>query len=215
MPLQASVSSTSYVALNFHLQETLGEVDLFKNFQREEKALIGIVEIHSLNKQWDLAREELNRCSCRGGGEGQNVCSESHNGCCQREVLLDRYLLEFQGVYSGVSDRRQTGALTLVLSLILTIVFLHCPTKFLSNLFPFQGHLRVVVARGIDQEMYDDSQKESQVCLHLEDLVATVPSAVYKEDQRIVRGHRVSRELPSCPDRGRIFFQKQDISKVV
>lgn len=82
MPLQASVSSTSYVALNFHLQETLGEVDLFKNFQRGEKALIGIVEIHSLNKQWDLAREELNRCSCRGGGEGQNVCSESHNGCC-------------------------------------------------------------------------------------------------------------------------------------
>lgn len=41
---------------------------------------MGIVEIHPLNKQQGLAREELNRCFRQVAGEGQNVYSESYNG---------------------------------------------------------------------------------------------------------------------------------------
>lgn len=46
---------------------------------RGEKALMEIVEIHPLNKQQGLAREELNRCFRQVAGEGQNVYSGSYN----------------------------------------------------------------------------------------------------------------------------------------
>lgn len=50
--------------------------------------------------------------------------------------------------------------------------------------------------------------------LALEGLVAAVPFVVYKEGQRIFRGHRVSRELPACPERGRVFFRSRTSARL-